>query len=105
MTITTRHGPLPDSCAPIGDSDRSLEDFEARLTRTLGPVIGGGQLSRALGFPSQGAFRQALARKRLPVPVFEIEGRRGRFALAGDIAQWLWTRRSAAQPARDPVRR
>lgn len=68
----------------------SLDELEKRLTRTLGTVVGGAALSRALGYPSQGAFRQAVARGRLPVRVFELEGRRGRFALTADIARWLW---------------
>jgi hypothetical protein len=75
----------------------SLEDLEARMMRTFGAVIGGGELSRTLGYTTQGAFRQAFARDRLPVPVFFLEGRRGRFALTSDIANWLWTQRSAPQ--------
>ena len=71
----------------------SVDAFEARLTRTLGAVVGGLALSRALGFPSQDAFRQAFSRGRLPIRVFELEGRRGRFALTSDIARWLWARR------------
>lgn len=72
----------------------SLDAIEERLTRSLGAVVGGAALSRALGYPSQGAFRQAVARDRVPVRVFELEGRRGRFALTADIARWLWTQRS-----------
>jgi hypothetical protein len=63
--------------------------LEATLTRELGAVIGGGKLTRALGYPSQAAFRQAVARDRLPIRMFEIDGRRGKFALARDIARWL----------------
>lgn len=85
---------------PTAESVDSLEEFEARLTRAIGTVVGGGQLSRALGYRSQGAFRQSLARQRVPVPVFFIEGRRGRFAMTSDIARWLWaqyaTRHGAA---------
>ena len=70
---------------------KSLEELETQLTRSLGAVVGGSALSQALGYRTQGAFRQALSRKRLPVRVFELEGRRGRFALTCDIAHWLWT--------------
>lgn len=73
-------------CSP----EPTFEDLEVNLTRALGAVVGGGDLSRALGYRTQAAFRQALARDRLPVRVFEIEGRRGRFARTGDIARWLW---------------
>jgi hypothetical protein len=84
------------SSSDAGNID-SLEVLESRLMRTLGAVIGGGELSRTLGYPTQGAFRQAFVRDRLPVPVFVLEGRRGRFALTSDIANWLWTQRSAPQ--------
>lgn len=76
--------------------DPSLEDLEVSLTRALGAVVGGGALSRALGYRTQAAFRQALSRDRVPVRVFEIEGRRGRFARTGDIARWLWSQGKAS---------
>ena len=67
-----------------------FDDFEQRLVRALGATVGGGQLTRALGYPSQDAFRKAHQRGRLPVDTFELDGRRGRFATATDIAAWLW---------------
>lgn len=81
---------------------RSLEDWEAYLTLNLGAVIGGPQLTRVLGYPSQGAFRQSLARGRVPVPVFAIEGRRGRYALATDIAGWIAGQLRAEPPTTSP---
>jgi hypothetical protein len=72
-----------------------FEDFEQRLVRALGATIGGGQLTRALGYPSQDAFRKAHQRGRLPVDTFELDGRRGRFATATDIAAWLWKQKRA----------
>lgn len=71
----------------------SYENFEARLIRALGATVGGKALTQALGYPSQEAFRKARKRGRLPVMTFEMEGRRGRFASATDIAAWLWRRR------------
>lgn len=56
-----------------------------------GPLIGGGDLTKVLGYKSQEAFRQALRRGTLPVTVFELEGRRGKFALTDDIENWLST--------------
>lgn len=82
---------------PICESEpESFQELADRLTRLYGGIVGGAALTRALGYPTQGAFRQAYARKRVPVPVFMIEGRRGRFAHAADIARWLWSQRSAA---------
>jgi hypothetical protein len=79
---------------------QSYDEFERRLVLTLGATVGGESLTRALGYPSQDAFRKAHQRGRLPVTTFELEGRRGRFALVVDIAGWLWCQRDGtrAQP-------
>lgn len=52
-------------------------------------MLGGAALYRALGFPTAAAMRQAVSRGRVPVPLFDIENRRGRFALTRDVALWL----------------
>lgn len=54
-----------------------------------GPMIYGKALYKALGYGSGDAFRQAVSRKSVPVPVFPIENRRGKFALTKDVALWL----------------
>lgn len=81
--------------------DESFESYADRLIRNLGPVVGGAALTKALGYRSQAAFRQAAARKRLPVRVFEFEGRRGRFADTQDIAAWLWQQRTTSKAGED----
>lgn len=73
----------------------SYEGFERRLILAIGATVGGDALSKALGYPSQDAFRKAYQRGRLPVATFELDGRRGRFAAAADIAHWLWCQRAA----------
>ena len=65
------------------------QELEATLTRELGPLLGGSALTKALGYRTQSAFRQALSAGRLSLPVFEIEGRRGKFALTREVAAWL----------------
>ena len=67
----------------------TLVELEAQLTGVYGCIVGGARLTTALGYPSQAAFRQAVARGKLPVPVFEIDGRRGKFARIHDIAVWV----------------
>lgn len=64
-------------------------ELETQLIRQFGPLIGGSELCRALGFRSAVTFRRALREGRLPVRVFELEGRKGKFALTTDIAGWL----------------
>lgn len=82
----------------------SAHALEVSLTRSVGALIGGAMLTRTLGYPSQAAFRQALARGRVQVPVFEIEGRRGKFALARDVAVWLSQQSMATPRPRHAVR-
>ena len=77
-----------DSCQPV--ASEAYEVFETRLIRALGATVGGETLSRALGYPSQDAFRKAHHRGRVPVETFEVAGRRGRFAAVVNIAAWLW---------------
>lgn len=67
----------------------SLPQLEAQLIRAYGVIVGGSRLTRALGYPTQAAFRQAVARGRVPVPLFTIPGRRGKFAQIPDIARWV----------------
>lgn len=73
-----------------------VDAVEVSLIRSVGALVGGEDLAKALGYPSQNAFRNALARGRIPICVFMIQGRRGRFALAHDIAAWLCEQRDLA---------
>lgn len=69
--------------------------LEGELIAIYGPLVSGKTLQSILAYPSQAAFRQAAARNLLPVPVFCIEHRRGKFALVRDIAAWLSQRRNS----------
>ncbi|HBO1833585.1 TPA: hypothetical protein L4G11_001266 [Pseudomonas aeruginosa] len=64
-------------------------ELEHQLTARYGTMLGSRDLWRELGYRSPSAFRQALLRGSLDLPVFEVEGRRGRFALARDVAAWI----------------
>ncbi len=64
-------------------------DLEEQLLTQYGPVLTGEDLSRALGYVSYDAFRQAISRKTVQVPLFRIRNRRGTFALSSDVASWL----------------
>lgn len=82
----------------------SLADaLEQELTTRHGPILGGDALRQALGYPSMEAFRQALSRRQLPVPVFALPHRRGKFALTKDVAAWLGSLREPTCEARRPI--
>lgn len=79
-------------------------DLEARVLESLihdwGYVVGSAGLRQVMGFPTQAALRQAIARGAVPVKVFEIEGRKGSFALAHDLAAWLASKGPRELPKR-----
>lgn len=78
------------------------QGLENDLLSRYSPMLGNDDLQVALDYPSREAFRQAAARDQLPIPVFSIEHRRGKFALAKDVAHWLAGRRAAApRPRKD----
>lgn len=54
-----------------------------------GPVLGGEDLARALGYRSQAAFRQARRRGQVDIALFSLPNRRGVFALTCVVATWL----------------
>jgi len=67
--------------------------LEKDLLDRYGLLLTGDALIRELGYASKAAFRQSLVRKTVPVPVFELDNRRGKYALAKDIARYLAKRR------------
>lgn len=74
----------------------SPEMIERDLFDRHGPMISDETLRIALGYRSTEAFRQAITRKTVPVPVFTVEKRRGKYALVKDVALWLASQRNAA---------
>ncbi len=77
---------------------RSLaEVLESDLLGQYGPMLSGDALRKALGYPSMDAFRQALSRGTVPIKVFPLENRRGKFALTKDVATWLAEQRNKVE--------
>lgn len=70
---------------PIALGDAIYED----LRKQHGPILGGEDLSKALGYRSLAAFRQARRRGQVEVELFSLPNRRGVFALVFEVAQWL----------------
>mgnify|MGYP001578184529 CR=1 FL=1 len=79
--VTEHPSPLPSDCLEAV----ILDD----LLRRWGPLLQGDALRRALGFSTMTALRQAITRGTTPVPLFKIDGRRGRYALTWTVAHWL----------------
>lgn len=70
--------------------------IEMDLLEQYGSLLTGDALRRSLGFPSMAALHKAIQRNLLPVPIFQLKDRRGRFALAKDVAFWLAEQRNNA---------
>jgi hypothetical protein len=84
-------------------TNKDLESLlEEQLLGRYGPMISNDNLRIVLGYPSMEAFRQALSRQTVPVPVFGLANRRGKYALATDVARWLAKQRNAAAAASNP---
>lgn len=80
----------------ISSANGMAELLERELMTQYGPLISNDNLRQALGYTSMEAFRQALARKTMPVPVFSLPNRRGKYALVKDVAVWLFQQREMA---------
>ncbi len=83
-----------DEAPKVTDTTTLADALERDLLARYGPIIGADDLRQALGYASMDAFRQALSRRQLPVPVFALPNRRGKFSLSKDVAQWLATSRA-----------
>jgi len=81
-------------------SERNESQLAAALEQDLlnkyGLLVTGEALIKELGYVSNSAFRQSLARKTVPVPIFEIDNRRGKYALSKDVAAYLAKKRCAS---------
>lgn len=76
-------------------ADDLARELNEQIVRQFGPILSSEGLVKALGYRSTAAYRQAVTRDTVPVPLFQIPNRRGRFALARDVAIWLSQQRRA----------
>jgi hypothetical protein len=79
------------------ERDVLRREIERQLIDRHGPMMTGDALRAVLGYASKEAFRQALSRGRVSVPIFEIEHRRGKSALTSEVAAWVVECRAAAK--------
>lgn len=70
------------------------KEIEEDLVLRYGTILSGESLKNALGFSSMFALKQAITRNKIPVPLFKLENRRGRFALTKDVAAYLSKKRN-----------
>jgi len=66
-----------------------VDQFTKSLTQQHGPLMQGRELMKCLGFRTQASFARARKRGLLNIHVFDIDGRRGPFALTEDVAEWV----------------
>jgi len=78
------------------DKEKFCKELEQDLVKSYGHLIANKELCMILGFKNMPALRQCMLRGQLPVPVFSLENRRGRFALSKDVALWLTDKRFEA---------
>lgn len=64
-------------------------DLSQKTYEQYGPIMGGKDLWKALGYKTFAAFARALDKSTIGVKVFRIEGRRGWFAMTEDVVNWL----------------
>lgn len=76
---------------PIAEQPDDAANAARALQVEHGLVVGGPTLWRLMGYRTGDAFRKAAQRKTLPIPVFKLARRRGRFAFTSDVARWLAT--------------
>ena len=67
---------------------KDLGILENELLEKYGNVVGNSDLMHLLGFKSYSSFNRAVRMKFLEIDIFEIENRRGKFALTKDVAKW-----------------
>lgn len=77
-------------------TDELARELNDQFVQKFGPILSSAELVKALGYKSTAAYRQAVTRDTVPVPLFQIPNRRGRFALARDVAIWLSQQRQRA---------
>lgn len=68
------------------------------LLKKYGPVLGHEDLRQLLRFPSAEAFERYVARGNLGFELLQLPRRRGRFALASEVARFLYQESSTSTP-------
>jgi hypothetical protein len=81
---------------PPNSLEHGLQQLRADLVTRYGVVLDHNQLREVLGYRTVSAFQRAVSLGRIGVRVFNVPGRRGKFALSADVADWLWKAKTQA---------
>lgn len=84
------------------DASQYRQEVLNALVQQHGHMIGMRHLHKVMGFPSYDALKQCLLRKQLNLNLFYVEGRKGRYAMSVDVADWLATQWIKTRPAEVP---
>jgi hypothetical protein len=71
------------------ERQKRIEQIEHDLLSMFGAEVGGADLRRLLGYRTPDAFRKAASRGKIPVRTYLHSLRRGRFASARVLAEWM----------------
>ena len=74
---------------PSNDKAVLAKKLHSDLMTLFGPVIGGEDLHKVLGYKTGAAFRLAHKQGDIDLCIFKIDKRRGQFSLTVDIVSWL----------------
>jgi hypothetical protein len=73
-----------------------MAQIDAELRESYGShILTLHDITKALNYSSISAVRQAIARNNMPIPLFNLPNRRGRFALTAEVAKFLARQASA----------
>lgn len=61
----------------------------ADLTEKYGEILGMDVLKKVIGYKTIAALKYAIREDRLGIKTFFINGRRGRFVMTRDVAEWM----------------
>lgn len=84
------------------DASQYRQEVLDDLVERHGHMIGMRHLYKAMGFPSYDALKQCLHRQQLNLNLFYMEGRKGRFAMTADVADWLVAQWVKTRPVEVP---
>jgi hypothetical protein len=74
-------------------SEFDPEGWSTTQIALYGPVLGGADLRKFLGFRTATAFLKARAQGSIGLPVFTLPPRRGYFAMTSEACAWLLSQR------------